>query len=100
MISSGHKKEYYAYTIATKDVKLCDKAFCMVTGIAERTLYSWKARIKAHEQPCQVGRKLGHVAAKTEAARAFLAHYASLHDYSPNETTKKNGMTIVSVPCR
>jgi hypothetical protein len=96
VLSPGHQKEYYAFTVATKTVPLCDKAFCMITAIPERTLYHWKARIKQGEEMAKVGKKLGCVAPKTEAARAFLARYASMHDYSPNESSKKNNMTVVS----
>jgi hypothetical protein len=68
----------------------------MIHGIPLRTFQSWKTRIRMGEQPLPVGRKPGQRGGKTEAARAFLIQYASTHDYSPNETCKKNGLTIVS----
>ena len=68
----------------------------MITGLSPRCLQRYIAHVKASRRPSVVGKKLGQRSAKSEAVRAFLDHYASMHDYSPNETNKSNNMTIVS----
>ena len=68
----------------------------MITGVAIRTFEGWRALVKKGEEPSQAGRKVGYRSPKREAARSFLQHFASMHDYSPNETSKANGLTVVS----
>lgn len=88
--------ERWAYKLGDSAVGLCETAYCMITGCALSTFQNWKRMVRAEEQPVVKGRKPGQRSAKTEAARAFIVHYASAHDYSPNETCKKNGLTVVS----
>jgi hypothetical protein len=93
----GWKTERWAFRMGASDVGLCEKAYCTITGIALSTFQNWKRQVRMSEQPAITGRKPGQRSAKTEAARAFMVHYAAAHDYSPNETCSKNGLTLVSV---
>ena len=52
--------------------------------------------VKKGEEPSKAGGKVGYRSSKREAVRSFLQHFASMHDYSPNETNKTNGLTVVS----
>ena len=75
--------------VATPKVKLCRQAYCMVTGIQERTLRNYMAKIRAGIEGFAFrGRPPGYEDTKTELARCFLMHYAKLHDSIPNATCK------------
>lgn len=77
------------------DIELCQKAFCMITGLLPRCLTTYKAYVEQGIEPNQVcGRKEGTLATRTEMAREWLLHYAALHDRMPNAAT--DGVAEVS----
>lgn len=81
------------------DVELCQNAYAKIHGVSVRTFqrYTKWARDGVTGKP--KGRKPGTSTAKSQAARCWLMHYASLHDKMPNSSV--NGVTKVShpIPC-
>lgn len=68
----------------------------MITGLGLRSLQTYISLVEHGVEPSySVGRKEGVKRVKTEQARAWLHHYASLHDSSPYRSQKK--VTEVSI---
>ena len=61
----------------------------MITGLGLRTLQNYISWVEHGIEPnFLVGRKAGLKRVKTEQARAWLQHYADLHDSSPYRSQK------------
>lgn len=66
----------------------------MITGLSVRCLHTYIANVERGIEPnALAGRPLGQERVKTEMARAWLTHYADLHDSSPNRSQR--GVTEV-----
>jgi hypothetical protein len=73
---------------------LCQKAFSIITGIGLRALQTYVAEVKRGVEPnSRAGRREGWEMTKTELARAWLSHYADLHDSMPHKSIR--GVTEV-----
>jgi hypothetical protein len=91
----GYKVDPERLTVHTQR-RLCQKAFCMITGLGLRTLQTYIALVQRGVAPnAVVGRKRGEGMVKTEMARAWLTHYADLHDSSPYRSHR--GVTEVRI---
>jgi hypothetical protein len=90
---SGYKIDRQRLTVHTTR-PLCQKAFCMITGVGLRSLQTYTALVEQGIEPNSLaGRRQGDAMAKTEMARAWLNHYANLHDSLPNKSQR--GVTEV-----
>lgn len=85
MVDAGYSMDSFKIKA---DVPLCQKAFTMITGLSIRSLQRHIRFAKLDLKPRPVGRKRGMELSKTEAARAWLRHYASVQDQMPNSSIK------------
>lgn len=85
------------YTIETKSVRLCQEAYCAITGVRKRSLQRYvrlvKDEVDAGTKRKKPGRKPFSDKHKIHLARAWFKHYVSLHDYMPHKS--REGRTEV-----
>ena len=83
------------FSVATEDVPLCQQAYCMITGVALRTLQRYIMQAVNGVGPADRGRRAFSESAKTSGARVWFQAYVNVHDRMPNAS--RNGMTEVSI---